>query len=220
MKSVDELAQNWTPTAIERLPMAKPPSELPLFVLGMPRSGTTLVEQILACHPCVAGAGELPDLGNLVHSLSKGAGGPIAVLTSPAPLTRRTLDLESWRYLNRLRQAGARADRVVDKTPQNFFHLGLIWALLPRPDDAPPRVIHCLRDPMDTCLSAYFHLGGVNSSWSRDLRHIGAFYLAYRRVMAHWLAVLDIKPMDVQYESHVQEQDLFGRRLLEYAGLP
>src|SRR5262249_44703128 len=123
-------------------------SEVPIFVVGMPRSGSTLVSQILSSHSQVVGAGELRDIGQLVAALEKKGetlGGYPGCLPQVPPRELRGL---ADRYLGRLARLGGQALRVLDKMPDNFLHLGVIAHLFPK-----ARVIHCRRDPLDMCLS-------------------------------------------------------------------
>jgi len=191
-------------------------SDLPVFVVGMPRSGTTLVEQILASHPDVAGAGELPDIENMASALPTimGAGNrsPACVADLDAGLMARLAD----EYLGRLAAGRGSASRVVDKTTINFLHLGLIALVLPN-----ARVIHCRRDPRDVCVSCYFqNFGPPGMVFACDLEHLGAFYKQYALLMAHWRRVLPLAILDVPYEDLVADQEGFTRRLIEFCGLP
>ena len=199
-------------------------SELPVFIVGMMRSGTTLAEQILASHPRVHGAGELNDLGDLTRTLPRRLGTPGDAQVSgaaeddyPECLTR--LDAATARavakeYLQKLRQLGGTATRVVDKMPMNFFQLGLIATLFPG-----ARVIHCRRDPVDVCLSCYFQNFAHPHLFTLDLRHLGHYYREYERLMAHWVKVLPLPLLDLQYEELTADPEVVSRRLLAFCGL-
>jgi tetratricopeptide (TPR) repeat protein len=186
----------------------------PVFIVGMPRSGTSLVEQILACHPEVHGAGELPDLYEMIMAL------PQADLTdTPYPecldtLSPAVLDKLAARYLERLDGVAAGALRVTDKLPDNFLFLGMIALLFPG-----ARVVHCQRDARDTCLSCYFQdfAGPVNYAY--DLDHLGRYYRDYARLMAHWNAVLDIPILTIRYEELIDQQEAMSRKLVSFCGL-
>ncbi len=199
---------------LARLPRASNESELPVFIVGMPRSGTSLVEQILACHPAVFGAGELRDISRLADSL-KAASAPDAEGPEDlAVLDEDSLDDAAAQHLDRLHALGGAAARVTDKMPYNFNNLGLISLLFPR-----ARVIHCVRDPLDTCLSCYFQNFARGNFHSFDLRHVGLFYTQYQRLMRHWRAVLDIPVLDVHYEEHVAEPERVCREMLAFLDL-
>jgi len=228
---VDDLIhRTWTAPRMKQLPRATippPRSEKPVFIVGMPRSGTSLVEQILASHPDVYGAGELNDIGKLVHDWQGSLGGAISLMTDLEPLTQQCVDREARQYLDaitRLAVAGGRpkAKRVTDKMPLNFRHLGLISLLFPH-----AKIIHCIRDPMDTCLSCHFHSFAGQNPYTTNLTHLGLFYRDYQRIMRHWHDVLDVPGagaglgaiLDVVYEELVADQEAWSRRLIEFIGL-
>jgi len=172
--------------------------EQALFVFGMPRSGTSLVEQILASHPAVFGAGELPNLDRLV-------GDPAAV--EPKRLGRD--------YLARLRALAPDAARIVDKTPANFRFAGLIAAGLPG-----ARMIHIHRQPLDTCLSCFATRFAAGQAFSYDLAELGRYYRAYGALMAHWRRALPAgRLLEVEYEALVDDPEGHIRRILAHCGL-
>ncbi len=190
-------------------------SELPVFVAGMPRSGTTLVEQILDAHPLAHGAGELMEVEAIVTGLQ-------LELESSEPFPRCAVDLDAAaidglarRYLDRVRRLDRSARRIVNKSLENYRNLGLIAALFPR-----ARIIHCHRDPRDTCVSCYMSgiLPGPHP-YICDLAHLGFAYRQYERLMAHWKAALPMPVLDVAYETLVDDLDGSSRRLVAFAGL-
>ncbi len=188
-------------------------SELPVFIVGMPRSGTTLVEQILASHPQAFGAGELDDIRLMVRNLPEQAG-------SPFPACAITLEQSAvaelaQTYLHSLKKHAPQAVRISDKMLGNFLRLGLIALLFPK-----ARIIHCLRDPLDTCLSCYFQHFAHGLRFTYDLQHMGLAYQQYERLMAHWQQVLPLPILNVQYEDLVHHQERVSRRLIEFCGLP
>jgi len=201
----------------ERFAAATPggsPSETPVFVLGMPRSGTTLVEQILASHPQVHGAGELTDLTEISDRLASDR-----QLSPPYPLClfnmpqSRLAELAEW-YLARRREEAPEALRVTDKMPANFLMVGLIARLFPN-----ARVIHCVRDPRDVCLSCYFADFITRPVYAYDLEDLGFFHRMHDRLMDHWRAVVPIRMMQVRYEELIVRPEEISRKLVDFCGL-
>jgi tetratricopeptide (TPR) repeat protein len=203
--------------ALERLPNlahAGNASELPVFILGMPRSGTTLVEQILAAHPHVVGAGELDDIGQTAAAL-RGTIDPESTYPEVVTLASSALlDERAQQYLEKLERLGGGALRVTDKMPHNFLHIGLIQLLLPR-----ARIIHCRRDPLDTCLSCYFHDFTGRHPYAYDLGHLGFYYREYERLMEHWRKLLGPHLLEIQYEDLVADLEGVSRKMVDYCGL-
>lgn len=188
-------------------------SELPVFIVGMPRSGTTLVEQIISSHPAVHGAGELGTLNALARGLAAGGG--------TYPEAARALDRDALarlanEYEQRLRQgADPKVLRISDKMPLNHLHLGLAALLFPC-----ARVIHCQRDPLDVCLSIYFQYFRSGNDYAYDLSDIGLYYRQYERLMAHWRDVLPLQMYEIQYEDLIAEQERNIRNLVKFLDLP
>ena len=185
-------------------------SELPVFIVGMPRSGTTLVEQILASHSRVHGAGERTDVAALVGELSVSAPYP----EGAAALSVETIGRVAGSHLDRLRPLAPSAARIVDKQPFNFYNLGLIATLFPR-----ARIVHCRRDPMDTCLSCFVQMFEFPFPWACDLAALGHYYREYERLMAHWRATLPAPSLEVVYEETVADPETASRRLVAFCGL-
>ena len=189
-------------------------SELPIFVLGFPRSGTTLVEQILASHPAVHGAGELTFMGEL-------AAGMKARGTLHFPDCLPFLPAEEYRrcgeaYVERLRALAPEAPRITDKMPDNHMFVGLIHLILPK-----AKIIHLRRDPLDTCLSCFSQHFASDINYAYDLRELGRYHRMYLDLMEHWRRVLPAGAMlEVQYESVVEDIETQARRILDYCGLP
>jgi hypothetical protein len=175
-----------------------------VLIVGMPRSGTTLAEQILASHPQVQGAGELP-------FWNAAAGRWIAPPSGESTLRQFAED-----YLAVLDEASPDAPRVVDKMPANFMFLGLIHAALPR-----ARIIHLTRNPIDTCLSIYFQNFGTVHAYANDLDDLAHYYGQYLRVMDHWRRVLPTGVLlDVPYEALVENPEHWSRAMIEHIALP
>jgi tetratricopeptide (TPR) repeat protein len=189
----------FTPETMRRLGGAGDVSRAPIFVIGMPRSGTSLVEQILASHPGVHGAGELTLFGRAIEDVGT---------ADPAALGSR--------YLALVHEVAPTEKRVVDKLPSNFRHVALLHAALPR-----ARIIHCVRDAVDTCFSCYTTLFTGRQDFSWDLAEAGRYYRAYAALMEHWRAILPPGIMlDVRYEDVVAGVEANARRLLAFCDLP
>jgi tetratricopeptide (TPR) repeat protein len=211
------LIELFTCDFVARMPRATNGSELPVFIVGMPRSGTSLVEQILGMHPALHAAGELPDIGDISSDLPRVVGAPAVFPGCLATLSPESLDRLARTYLDKIESLrGSGQVRVTDKAPLNGMKLGLIAMLFPR-----ARVIHCLRDPLDTCLSCYFQnfAAGLPYSFTTDLGYLGAFYREYDRLMSHWKRVLPLPVLEVRYENLVADQEGVTRRMLEFCGL-
>jgi tetratricopeptide (TPR) repeat protein len=195
------LAAEFSAATLAALAGAGDPSPRPIFVVGIPRSGTTLVEQILASHPKVHAAGEQ----SAIHALA----------VEREPLEPARLRALGARYVAQLAGRSARP-RVVDKMPSNFAYLGFIRAMLPN-----AKIVHCRRDPLDTCWSCFATLFTGRQDFTFALDELGSYYAGYRELMAHWRAVI---PPDVMLELDYEElvRDLEGsvRRLLAHCGLP
>jgi len=210
------IAQQFDSSLLDRFRAAGDPSPVPIFIVGMPRSGSTLVEQILASHPQVHAAGELTNLDRVVRGVSDATGRPI-----PFPAWVASTDAESLRrlgqaYLASLPTAASGETRITDKAPSNFLHIGLIRLILPG-----ARIIHTLRDPIDTCLSCFSKLFRQGQTFSYDLAELGRFYRRYYELMAHWRSVLPAGAMlDVAYEDVVDNLEQQARRLIDFCGLP
>lgn len=197
-----------------RRPCATNKSRLPVFIVGMPRSGTSLVEQILASHPDVHGAGELIDMDQLIAKLPASLGGKLPYPACVDAMKSEQADQIAERHLAKLAQLSPESSRVTDKMPHNFMALGLIDILFPG-----ARVIHCLRDPVDTCLSIYSLPFSAVHSYAADLARLGAYYLQYQSLMAHWKKVLRIPILEVQYEEIVANQEEMSRKMIAFCGL-
>jgi cytochrome c-type biogenesis protein CcmH/NrfG len=187
----------------------------PIFVLGMPRSGTTLVEQMLAGHSQVQAGGELPVMVEIAKALGEtwGARGQSSPGTDDE--VRADLRHAAATYTHETRGLQGRKPHFTDKMPGNFLFIGLIHIMFP---DA--RIIHCRRDPVDTCLSCYQRLFSSDVPYSYDLTELGHYYRLYQRLMAHWHAILPPgRILDVDYEAMVEEPEQGLRRILSFCGL-
>ncbi len=181
-------------------------SPAPVFIVGMPRSGTSLTEQIIASHPEAFGAGEVRFWDRA-----------FARLESTDSRSRAQLLGEIAReYLGDLSAQAGNAQRITDKMPANFLYAGLIHAAFPR-----ARIIHVRRHPLDTCLSIYFQNFFRVSAWATDLASLGQYYTQYLRISAHWRRILPADSLlEVPYEGLVSDPEPWSRRMLEFIGLP
>lgn len=188
-------------------------SNRPIFVVGMPRSGTTLVEQILSSHRSVHGAGELAEIQDIADQLSH-RGTSLNQPLDLANVGQQQLAAAAAQYLEVLNGQSPEALRVVDKMPMNFWHLGLISLLFPN-----AYVIHMQRDPRDVCLSMYFQRFSNSMSFTTDLRELAEYYLAYSTIMEYWKTVLDIRILNIQYEQLIDDQEQMIHKIIDYCGL-
>jgi tetratricopeptide (TPR) repeat protein len=203
------------PAFFERCAGGGDPSPAPIFIVGLPRSGSTLIEQILASHSRVEGTMELPNIINITHQfddMDPGRDGyPEAVGTAPAGLFRAL----GGRYLEETAPLRTGREHFTDKLPNNFSHIGLIHAMLPR-----ATIIDARRHPMDCCFSNFKQHFAEGQAFSYDLADLGRYYRCYLSLMDHWDAVLPGKVLHVQYEELVREPEANIRRLLEHCRLP
>jgi tetratricopeptide (TPR) repeat protein len=210
---VDALISNFSEHAPDA-PRAQIPTSQLIFIVGMPRSGTTLVEQILASHPHVHGAGELLWVQRLTESLPKRLGSSLPYPQCLSELSQATADQLAEHYLQIVGQRAKAAVRVTDKMTFNFLHLGLIARLFPQ-----ARIIHCTRNALDCGISCYFNELGPYNAYSSNLEHIGRYYNDYRRLMAHWQRTLDLPIHTVEYEHMAHDFDTQVRELIAFCGL-
>jgi tetratricopeptide (TPR) repeat protein len=209
----------FTPEFFSRHPSANTAdSPIPIFIVGMPRSGTSLIEQILATSQGVFGAGELTFLGETLKATAADrpdSGFSIAETLQHAS-TEDLLRL-GRSYLARIRKLAPDATHITDKLPGNFMHVGLIHLMLPN-----AKIIHAMRDPMDCCFSCFSrHFKDENLGFTYDLGSLGRYWVRYSRLMDHWRAVLPAgRVLDISYEAMVADVEGEARRMLDYLGLP
>jgi tetratricopeptide (TPR) repeat protein len=190
-------------------------SQLPVFIVGMPRSGTSLLEQIISSHPQIHGAGELNYMQQLINNLpitsSKSSN---SHATRVASLSHQQVDELATLYLTKLQALAPNAERVTDKLPGNYSRLGLIRLLFPR-----AIIIHCRRNAMDTCWSCFKQNFEQGQSFSYDLADLAHCYLEYQRMMAHWKKLFGDQILDIDYEELLKEPEQQARRILQHCGV-
>jgi len=210
---VDGLIKSYSKRFVQRKHGFGSASQLPVFLLGMPRSGSSLVEQVIASHPIVHGAGELQTMPAVTYGITQQL-----KYANPYPecmslIDRKMVDEYSARYLQEIELHYPTATRIVDKLPGNFFRIGLIKTLFPN-----ARIIDCQRNPLDNCISLFFHFF-PNQKHAFDLIELGQYYLDYQLLMAHWKNLFPGEILTVQYEDLVMDQERVSKQLIEYLGL-
>ncbi len=191
------------------------PSTSPVIIVGTPRSGTTLVEQILSSHHDVFGAGELEWVGIAAHAIQGYLETDIPYPECTQALSKSNINELAEKYHRYLHTLAGKESRITDKMPNNFLHLGLIHILFPN-----ARIIHCRREPKDACTSMFCQYFPGGHSISHDMFKLGVYYKQYQRLMAHWRAVLPTDTMiEVDYEKLVTSQEAESRRLIDFIGL-
>ncbi len=185
-----------------------------IFVVGMPRTGSTLVERMLGCHSEVASAGELLDFGQALAARTQALA--LELPGIPMAEVSRRIDFAALGadYMTGARQAASPARMVIDKMPINFMYCGLIKKALPN-----ARIIHVHREPMDTCYAIYQTLFNQAYPFSCDLQELAAYYATYQRLMRHWHAVMPGQILDVSYEALLSDTEAQARRMLDFCGL-
>ncbi len=187
-------------------------TDQPVFIVGLPRSGTTLTEQILTAHPLMHGAGELPDLARIAAA-SIGGGEPWQVASQ---LNEKSSRLLATEYLTALRDGSSEdALRISDKSPLNYFQLALVAVLFPN-----ARVVHCVRGARDNALSIWMENFNPDQRYATDFGDLAFFHGEYRRLMAHWREHLPLPMLEFDYEQTVGDLEGRARRLVEFLGVP
>ena len=211
---VDDAISTITPAVVSKFRDFGDPTDKPIFVVGMPRSGTTMTEQIIAAHSQVEGAGELTRMSLMARKFAddKGMVGILDKMTAAGP---RNWKAVSQQYLNLLEALAPGARHVVDKMPHNFRHLGFIHFCFPN-----AKIIHCRRAPLDNFISAFQSNLQRFHSYAYDQAVYGDYYLEYTRLVNHWKNAISGRIYDLQYETLVQDPETEVRKLLEFLGLP
>jgi len=205
---IDSVIRHFDAAGLAALHSRTQTSDVPVFIIGMPRSGTSLAEQILASHPAAFGAGEISfwEAAYIAYRQAEVAGAADAAQLAEL----------GGEYLDRLTASSGEASRVIDKMPANFLYAGLIHAAFPR-----ARIIHMQRDPIDTCVSIYFQNFFNKDPYATDLESLAHYYGEYRRSMRHWRSVLPSSALlEIPYESLIADQEGWTRRMLDFVGLP
>jgi tetratricopeptide (TPR) repeat protein len=204
---IDGMIRIYTREVVARVNGGASNSIKPVFVVGMPRSGTSLTEQIISSHPSAKGAGEMEFWADAIHNRE--------ALIKERPLDESTRKELAEAYLRILDATSGDALRIVDKAPVNSDYLGVIHSVFPN-----ARIIYMQRDPIDTCLSCYFQRFALSLNFTMDLSDLADYYREHRRIMTHWRAVLPPGTMlDVQYEEFVADQEGWTRKILDFLDL-
>jgi tetratricopeptide (TPR) repeat protein len=214
-KVIDILIETFSPAVLLNLPdSGVDNSERPIFIVGMPRSGTSLTEQIFASHPEVAAGGELIYISEFIDNF------PNRVKTTKQwpecirDVLQNDLAEMAEDYLKKIQGINSQAKYVTDKMPHNFYALGLIQMLFPK-----AKVIHCRRNELDTCISIYFQSFLVGHDYSKNLFNLGAHYHQYQRLMHHWQQHLSLKIFDLEYENLIHSPRQVISDMLEFCEL-
>ncbi len=183
----------------------------PIFVMGLPRSGTTLVDRIIASHSEVSSLGEINDFAYSLMRTAGGSGGKTSLIERSTTLDFRLL---GQRYIDSTRAYGAGTPYLIDKTPLNYLYIGLIHLALPN-----ARIVHIRRTPMDSCYGMYRTLFRAGYPFSYDIDDLARYYIAYRELMDHWHSAIPDTFLDIGYEALVTDQESVTRDIIDYCGL-
>jgi tetratricopeptide (TPR) repeat protein len=213
---IDAMIKVFSPGLIRSAPRAHGATDVPVFIAGMPRSGSSLLEQIIQSHPEAHGAGELSHLEIQTVYMHVAIGSARPYPFCVPDLTQETTDAQSQLYLEKLIAHAPKARRITDKVLSLYRQCGLINLLFPQ-----ARIIHIRRKAVDVCLACYMaRLVTKQIPFTSDLAHIGHVYRDYRRLMDHWRSALDIPMLEVDYEKLTRDQEAETRRILEFCDLP
>jgi tetratricopeptide (TPR) repeat protein len=211
---IDKLIQLFTQDYFDKQLTEGNSSETPVFIVGMPRSGTTLVEQIISSHPLASGAGELTAFTQFEADISKLYQPADSYPECMSSCNNSTIQSFANTYLNELKMFSENAVRITDKMPNNFLRIGLIKTIFPN-----ARIIHCQRNALDTCLSIYTNYFVKGNKYTFDLTDLGLYYQDYLRLMDHWHEVFGSQIFDIQYEALVMNQKKLSKQLIDYVDL-
>lgn len=213
-RQFDAIKATLTPSFLSKHIDTGSPSGRPVFIVGMPRSGTSLTEQILASHRDVFGGGELEYVAKIRDQLVTLVANKRVYPQALQTLSAVSIEILAMRYLRQLNKHNSSARHVTDKMPHNFTLLGLIALMFPN-----AKIVHCLRNPLDTCLSCYMHDFKESHAYNRSLAGLGKYYNAYRDLMEHYEAVLPVDILKFEYEAAVTDQRGAAKTLLDHVGL-
>jgi len=213
-EAIDAVIAGWTPESVRIASHSRVVSERPVFIVGMPRSGTTLVERILGAHSRIAAGGERSDVIRFVAEHAPSRLGTVPMVADPATLSESELDRAALDALDSFGRLGGAIKRTTDKMPLNALHLGVISLLFPK-----ARIIYCTRDPRDTCLSCYANWFNGYHAFTKDLAHLAAFHKNLDRLMTHWRELLELPILEVNYETLIQDAEGAARGMIEFLGL-
>lgn len=210
---VEQIPKVFTPFFLKRSQQTKE-TRCPIFIVGMPRAGTTLIEQILSSHKNIYGAGELSILDEVIQEACHASRLPFN--TWVHQLTDDEFVALGEKYLEKTWALAPDKQYIIDKMPGNCFYIGMIYRMLPT-----AKIIHAIRDPMDSCFSCYTHLFKSSMLFAYDLTDLGHYYALYMQAMQHWYAALPPKVIfDCHYEQMIAHQEALSKQLVEYIGLP
>ena len=212
-KTCDAIVSCFTSQLISKKRQAIEVKAEPIFIVGMPRSGTTLVEQILSSHSGVYGAGELNDMQSIAATISSHHSKKLPYPEYIEFVPDEILCGYANKYMQRTSSMAGPGQRVIDKMPSNFFRLGMIRMMFPGAS-----LIHVSRDKIDTCLSCYFQRFTYRQDFSYSIENLAFYYRQYERLMQHWSA-LDLDFLSINYEDLVHSPEQETRKLLDYCGL-
>jgi tetratricopeptide (TPR) repeat protein len=212
---VDEMIALFNPLFVGSRVGFGDPSDVPVFVVGMPRSGTTLTEQIMASHPRVYGAGELHKLRQIAMDLGLARRSSVKFSQQLMSMTIEQSKVLAGEYLKHLRRYSRSANRIVDKMPHNFELVGVIRILFPN-----AKIIHVRRNAMDNCVSCFMNAFSDAHGYNADLDKLGLYYREYDRLMTHWNRVFPGKIFLNNYEDLIADQEQQSRKLIDHLGLP
>lgn len=216
VREIDALVHNFSAEALARLPRARPTSDAPVFIACMPRSGSTLVEQVLHAHPMAHGAGEITLLNQAAADLPARLGVALPYPHCVASLGQAEVDALAADYARKLQALAPGALRISNKHLLNYLHLGLVALLFPQ-----ARVIHIRRQPLDNGLACFMaSLPHGAAPWAGTLADIGLAFRQYERLMSHWQRTLSLPMLDVKYEDLVNDTEAQLRRIIDFCGLP
>jgi tetratricopeptide (TPR) repeat protein len=213
-KQTNALIDNFSASRFEQLAKIGHDSRKPIFIVGMPRSGTTLTEQVLSCHRSIAGAGELGYFMQMAFELAHEPGQEVAAFSYLDSLDSATIGPLAEKYLQQLDAVSSTMKHVTDKMPLNFLNLGLIAITFPQ-----ARIIHCWRNPLDNCFSCFIENMHQDQRYSTRLQSLGHYYLQYHDLMKHWRTTLPNRILDLCYEDLVTDFENQARRLVSFCDL-